>query len=33
MTDMSPGLFEQIGSLDTGVLAIQWNFMNKDWSP
>ncbi|KAH7926484.1 hypothetical protein BV22DRAFT_1009043 [Leucogyrophana mollusca] len=31
--DMSPGLFEQIGDLDTGVLEISWNFMSKDWSP
>ncbi|EGN98056.1 hypothetical protein SERLA73DRAFT_182923 [Serpula lacrymans var. lacrymans S7.3] len=31
--DMSPGLFEQIGDLNTGVLSISWNFMNKDWSP
>ncbi|KIJ62733.1 hypothetical protein HYDPIDRAFT_30322 [Hydnomerulius pinastri MD-312] len=31
--DMSPGLFEQLGNLDTGVLQISWNFMNMDWSP
>ncbi|KAH7913975.1 RlpA-like double-psi beta-barrel-protein domain-containing protein-containing protein [Hygrophoropsis aurantiaca] len=31
--DMSPGLFEQIGDLGTGVLEISWNFMSKEWSP
>ncbi|EMD40119.1 expansin-like protein [Gelatoporia subvermispora B] len=31
--DMSPSLFEELGSLDTGVLDIEWHFENKDWSP
>jgi hypothetical protein len=33
VTDMSPSLFEQLGSLDTGVLQIEWNFKAKGWSP
>ncbi|THH27880.1 hypothetical protein EUX98_g6315 [Antrodiella citrinella] len=31
--DMSPSLFEQLGSLDTGVLSVSWHFEAKDWSP
>ncbi|KAF9236492.1 RlpA-like double-psi beta-barrel-protein domain-containing protein-containing protein [Melanogaster broomeanus] len=31
--DMSPGLFEQIGDLSTGVLSISWNFEAMGWSP
>ncbi|EIN12799.1 hypothetical protein PUNSTDRAFT_97678 [Punctularia strigosozonata HHB-11173 SS5] len=31
--DMSPSLFEQLGSLDTGVLKIEWHFEAKGWSP
>ena len=28
-TDMSPSLFEELGSLDTGVLKVSWHFENK----
>jgi hypothetical protein len=31
--DMSQGLFEQLGNLDTGVLSIEWYFMPWGWSP
>ena len=31
--DMSPGLFEQIGDLNTGVLSISWYFMPTGWAP
>ncbi|OCH90900.1 hypothetical protein OBBRIDRAFT_729817 [Obba rivulosa] len=31
--DMSPSLFEELGSLDTGVLEIEWHFENKAWHP
>ncbi|PPR05919.1 hypothetical protein CVT26_008813 [Gymnopilus dilepis] len=31
--DMSPALFEKLGSLSTGVLDISWHFMAKDWKP
>ncbi|KAG2351699.1 RlpA-like double-psi beta-barrel-protein domain-containing protein-containing protein [Suillus spraguei] len=31
--DMSPGLFEELSTLDTGEIPISWHFMNKDWSP
>lgn len=31
--DMSPSLFQQLGSLDTGVLSISWHFENKNFSP
>ncbi|KAI0755237.1 riboflavin aldehyde-forming enzyme [Daedaleopsis nitida] len=26
--DMSPSLFEELGSLDTGVLKVTWEFVN-----
>ena len=32
-TDMSPSLFEELGSLDTGVLSVSWHYENKDFSP
>ncbi|KAF8895150.1 hypothetical protein BD779DRAFT_1434041 [Infundibulicybe gibba] len=31
--DLSPSLFEQLGTLETGRLKISWHFMNKEWSP
>ncbi|KAG5652819.1 hypothetical protein H0H81_003535 [Sphagnurus paluster] len=31
--DMSPSLFQQLDSLSTGVLKIQWHFMAKGFSP
>jgi len=31
--DMSPHTFEQLASLDVGVLKISWNFMPKGWEP
>ncbi|KAF8904119.1 RlpA-like double-psi beta-barrel-protein domain-containing protein-containing protein [Gymnopilus junonius] len=31
--DMSPALFEKLGSLSTSVLKVSWHFMNKDWKP
>ncbi|KAG1747139.1 uncharacterized protein EDB91DRAFT_1048860, partial [Suillus paluster] len=31
--DMSPGLFEQLSTLNTGEIPISWVFMNDDWSP
>lgn len=31
--DMSPGLFEELSTLDTGEIPISWHFMSKDWSP
>ncbi|KAF8554687.1 hypothetical protein OG21DRAFT_1508695 [Imleria badia] len=31
--DMSIGLFEKLGDLNTGVLSIDWNFMPKGFSP
>lgn len=31
--DMSIGLFEKLGDLNTGVLPITWHFMPKEWSP
>ncbi|PIL22851.1 hypothetical protein GSI_15546 [Ganoderma sinense ZZ0214-1] len=31
--DMSPSLFEELGSLDTGVLSISWHYENKDFVP
>ncbi|KAI0712542.1 RlpA-like double-psi beta-barrel-protein domain-containing protein-containing protein [Earliella scabrosa] len=31
--DMSPSLFKQLGSLDTGVLKVSWHYMAKDWKP
>ncbi|KAI0780555.1 Non-catalytic module family EXPN protein [Trametes elegans] len=27
--DMSPSLFQELGSLDTGVLKVSWHFENK----
>ena len=32
-TDLSPSLFKQLGSLDTGVLKVSWHYMAKDWKP
>ncbi|TFK52280.1 hypothetical protein OE88DRAFT_1657461 [Heliocybe sulcata] len=31
--DMSPSLFETLGSLDQGVLQISWHFENKNFTP
>ncbi|KAI0769882.1 RlpA-like double-psi beta-barrel-protein domain-containing protein-containing protein [Fomes fomentarius] len=31
--DMSPSLFKQLGSLDTGVLKVSWHYMAKGWKP
>lgn len=31
--DMSPALFKQFASLDTGEIEVTWNFMSKSWSP
>ncbi|TFK86861.1 hypothetical protein K466DRAFT_491971 [Polyporus arcularius HHB13444] len=31
--DMSPSLFEELGSLDTGVLKVSWHYENKDFEP
>ncbi|TFY71068.1 hypothetical protein EVG20_g1925 [Dentipellis fragilis] len=31
--DLSPSVFKQLGSLDTGVLPISWHFEAKGWSP
>ena len=31
--DMSPAVFEQLGTLDQGVLSISWHFEAKGWSP
>ncbi|ESK95821.1 non-catalytic module family expn protein [Moniliophthora roreri MCA 2997] len=31
--DMSPSLFQLLGSLDEGVLPIAWHFEAKGWSP
>ena len=31
--DMSPGLFDQIGDPNTGVLPISWYFMPVGWAP
>ncbi|KAI0755277.1 RlpA-like double-psi beta-barrel-protein domain-containing protein-containing protein [Daedaleopsis nitida] len=31
--DMSPSLFQELGSLDTGVLKVSWHYMNKDFEP
>ena len=28
-SDMSPALFQQLGSLDQGVLPISWHFKNR----
>ena len=32
-SDMSPSLFEELGSLDTGVLKVSWHYENKDFEP
>ncbi|EIW59086.1 Non-catalytic module family EXPN protein [Trametes versicolor FP-101664 SS1] len=29
--DMSPSLFQSLGSLDTGVLKVSWHFENKNF--
>ncbi|KAI0081549.1 hypothetical protein K474DRAFT_1656335 [Panus rudis PR-1116 ss-1] len=29
--DMSPSLFQKLGSLDTGVLNVQWEYQGKDF--
>jgi len=29
--DMSPSLFQKMGSLDTGVLPVTWSLMPKGW--
>jgi len=31
--DMSPSLFQQLGSLDIGVLSVSWHYEAKGWSP
>ena len=31
--DMSPSLFKELGSLDTGVLKVSWHYENKDFEP
>ncbi|KAJ3809120.1 riboflavin aldehyde-forming enzyme [Lentinula aff. lateritia] len=31
--DMSPAVFQQLASLDVGVLSISWYFMPQGWSP
>ncbi|RPD62758.1 hypothetical protein L226DRAFT_323248 [Lentinus tigrinus ALCF2SS1-7] len=31
--DMSPSLFQELGSLDTGVLKVSWHYENKDFEP
>ena len=31
--DMSPAVFKQMASLDTGVIHVSWHFMAKGWSP
>ncbi|KAF8588583.1 hypothetical protein K439DRAFT_1613423 [Ramaria rubella] len=31
--DMSPDVFQNLASLDVGVIPITWHYMNKDWSP
>ncbi|KAG0700443.1 RlpA-like double-psi beta-barrel-protein domain-containing protein-containing protein [Suillus ampliporus] len=31
--DMSPSLFEELSTLDTGEIPISWHFMSKGWSP
>jgi len=33
IVDMSPGLFEELSTLDTGEIPISWHFMSKSWSP
>ena len=33
LTDMSPSLFQELGTLDTGVLKVSWHFENKDFEP
>lgn len=30
---MSPSLFEELGTLDTGVLKVSWHYMNMDFEP
>ncbi|KAF7795163.1 hypothetical protein EIP86_006312 [Pleurotus ostreatoroseus] len=30
--DLTPSLFEELGDLSEGVLAISWHFENKDFS-
>ena len=30
---MSPSLFEELGSLDTGVLKVSWHYENKSFEP
>ncbi|TFK39040.1 expansin family protein [Crucibulum laeve] len=31
--DLSPSLFQKLGTLDQGVLSISWHFMNKGFKP
>lgn len=31
--DMSPALFQQIASLNTGEIKVSWSFMSKGWRP
>jgi len=31
--DMSPALFQQLGSLSTGVLQVTWDFEPMGWAP
>ncbi|KAL0959504.1 hypothetical protein HGRIS_011214 [Hohenbuehelia grisea] len=31
--DLSPAVFQKLDSLSTGVIQIQWHFMNKGWKP
>ncbi|KAH8093159.1 RlpA-like double-psi beta-barrel-protein domain-containing protein-containing protein [Cristinia sonorae] len=31
--DLSPSLFQKLGSLDTGVLKVSWHFQAKGWKP
>ncbi|EPQ50991.1 hypothetical protein GLOTRDRAFT_133317 [Gloeophyllum trabeum ATCC 11539] len=31
--DLSPSLFQELGTLDQGVLSISWHFENKAFSP
>ena len=30
---MSPSLFEELGSLDTGVLRVSWHYENMAFEP
>lgn len=32
-TDMSPSLFQELGSLSTGVLKVSWHYENKAFVP